>query len=65
MTCLHARPPGQRGGRDLLDSLLLEYERHQNDSLENIFKPHIATLRRELGFEVSSATPRKRNLWNL
>jgi len=38
-------------GRDLLDSLLLEYERHQNDSLENIFKPDIATLRRELGLK--------------
>jgi len=34
-------------GRDLLDSLLLEYERYQNDSPENIIKPDIAALRRK------------------
>lgn len=38
-------------GRDLLESLLLEYERHQNDSLENIIKPDTAALRHELGLK--------------
>jgi hypothetical protein len=38
-------------GRDLLDSLLLEYERDQDDSPENIIKPDIPALRRELGLE--------------
>lgn len=38
-------------GRDLLDSLLLEYERHQDDLLENIIKRDIAFLRHELGLK--------------
>lgn len=38
-------------GRELLESLLIEYERHQNDSLENIIKPDIAALRHELGLK--------------
>ena len=38
-------------GRDLLASLLLEYEHHQDDSIENIIKPDITALRRKLGLE--------------
>ncbi len=36
-------------GRDLLESLLLYYESHDNESLENLFGPDIAALRRALG----------------
>jgi hypothetical protein len=38
-------------GRDLLESLLLEYERRDENAPENIFSTDIAALRRELGLK--------------
>jgi hypothetical protein len=38
-------------GRDLLESLLCEYENHQDHSPDNLFTADIAALRRELGLE--------------
>ena len=38
-------------GRDLLESLLLEYERRDENAPGNIFSTDIAALRRELGLE--------------
>jgi hypothetical protein len=36
-------------GRDLLESLLLLYESHQDDPWENLMSPDVTALRRELG----------------
>lgn len=36
-------------GRDLLESLLLFYESHDDESDENLMRPDVAALRRELG----------------
>ena len=36
-------------GRDLLESLLLFYESHDNESFENVIGPDVAALRRALG----------------
>lgn len=38
-------------GRDLLESLLLEYERRDERAPDNLFAPDIAALRRELGLK--------------
>ena len=38
-------------GRDLLESLLLLYENHAEAWRDNIFKPNISALRRELGID--------------
>ena len=38
-------------GRDLLNSLLLDYERRSARSPDNIYSPDIAALRRDLGLE--------------
>jgi hypothetical protein len=38
-------------GRDLLESLLCEYESREAHAPRNIFAPDIATLRRELGLK--------------
>jgi hypothetical protein len=38
-------------GRDLLSSLLFDYERRQSHSPENIYNPDIPALRRDLGLE--------------
>lgn len=39
-------------GRELLESLLLDYERHNDDPDENFMRPDIAELRRKLGMRV-------------
>jgi len=39
-------------GRDLLESLLLYYESHDDEPNENLMRPDLASLRRELGMEV-------------
>ena len=39
-------------GRELLESLLLDYERHNDDSNENFMRPNIPELRRKLGMHV-------------
>jgi hypothetical protein len=39
-------------GRDLLESLLLYYESHEDESHENLMRPDVAALRRELGMDV-------------
>lgn len=39
-------------GRELLESLLLDYERHDDDSNENLMRPDIPELRRQLGMHV-------------
>lgn len=38
-------------GRDLLESLLLYYESHDDDSSDDPFKPNIPALRRELSLK--------------
>jgi SEC-C motif len=38
-------------GRDLLESLLLLYESHDNEALENLFSPDVAALRDALGMQ--------------
>jgi hypothetical protein len=38
-------------GRELLESLLLFYECNQADSSENVLRPDISALRRDLGME--------------
>ncbi|PYS56759.1 MAG: hypothetical protein DMF74_27760 [Acidobacteria bacterium] len=38
-------------GRELLDSLLLLYENHAENSSDNILRPDVAALRRELGMK--------------
>lgn len=38
-------------GRDLLESLLLFYERHQENAQDNIMRPDGSQLRRELNME--------------
>ncbi|HEY3042067.1 MAG TPA: SEC-C metal-binding domain-containing protein [Pyrinomonadaceae bacterium] len=38
-------------GRDLLESLLLYYESHDGEPNENLMRPDVAALRRELGME--------------
>ena len=38
-------------GRDLLESLLLEYERHEDVDRDNMFGPDVGALRRELGLD--------------
>lgn len=38
-------------GRELLESLLLLYESHAQDSADNLFTPDVPTLRRELGMD--------------
>lgn len=38
-------------GRDLLESLLLYYESHDDEPYENLMRPDVAALRRELGME--------------
>ena len=38
-------------GRDLLNSLLLDYERRRSSSPDNIYCPDIPALRRDLGLE--------------
>ena len=39
-------------GRELLESLLLDYERHNDAPGENLMRPDISKLRRELGMQV-------------
>jgi hypothetical protein len=39
-------------GRELLESLLLDYERHDDDSNENLMRPDVPELRRKLGMHV-------------
>ena len=39
-------------GRELLESLLLGYERHDDDSNENLMRPDVPELRRKLGMHV-------------
>lgn len=39
-------------GRELLKSLLLDYERHDDDSNENLMRPDVPELRRKLGMHV-------------
>ena len=39
-------------GRELLESLLLDYERHDDHSNENLMRPDIPELRRKLGMHV-------------
>ena len=39
-------------GRELLESLLLEYESHNDDSNENLMRPDVPELRRKLGIHV-------------
>jgi hypothetical protein len=39
-------------GRELLESLLLDYERHNDDPNENFMRPDIRELRRKLGMHV-------------
>lgn len=39
-------------GRDLLESLLLYYESHEDGSNDNLMRPDVAALRRELGMDV-------------
>ena len=39
-------------GRDLLESLLLYYEAHDDHPSENFMRPDISALRRELGMKV-------------
>jgi hypothetical protein len=39
-------------GRELLESLLLDYERRNDDSNENFMRPNIPELRRKLGMHV-------------
>jgi hypothetical protein len=39
-------------GRELLESLLLDYERHNDDPNENFMRPNIPELRRKLGMHV-------------
>jgi len=39
-------------GRDLLESLLLYYESHDAEPDENLMRPDVAALRRELGLQV-------------
>jgi hypothetical protein len=38
-------------GRELLESLLLLYESHAEVSADNLFKPNVLALRRELGMD--------------
>jgi len=38
-------------GRELLESLLLLYESHAEKSADNLFKPNVPALRRELGMD--------------
>lgn len=38
-------------GRELLESLLLEYEHHEDVASDNIFRPDVVALRRELGLD--------------
>jgi hypothetical protein len=40
------------GGRELLESLLLDYERHNDGPNENFMRPDIPELRRKLGMHV-------------
>jgi hypothetical protein len=39
-------------GRELLESLLLDYERHDDADNENLMRPDIPELRRKLGMHV-------------
>jgi hypothetical protein len=39
-------------GRELLECLLLDYERHDDDSNENLMRPDVPELRRKLGMHV-------------
>jgi hypothetical protein len=39
-------------GRELLESLLLDYERHDDAENENLMRPDIPELRRKLGMHV-------------
>lgn len=39
-------------GRELLESLLLDYERYDDDSNENLVRPDVPELRRKLGMHV-------------
>jgi len=40
-----------RDGRDLLESLLLDYQRHEENASDNLFKPDIPRLKKELGLK--------------
>jgi hypothetical protein len=39
-------------GRELLESLLLDYERHDDADNENLMRPDVPELRRKLGMHV-------------
>jgi hypothetical protein len=39
-------------GRELLEGLLLDYERHDDAGNENLIRPDIPELRRKLGMHV-------------
>lgn len=41
-------------GRELLESLLLEYESHTDGPNENLMRPDIPELRRKLGMHVQA-----------